>query len=193
MDRRDDAYYGARPGTPMHPDRMKWLKKESLFYVEVRLLIRFHEMPRSRRCRTRMYWDEYADSRANASWTDMSPVMGCTYHAIGCPACLSHRQATDVVGEEIMCPRKTNPDSEEKCFWGEDGINGGLCADCFIQAEFGCGWGGHECTACIVDNHHSEEIAQHCADCGPCIAMHDNDEEGGHCRQVCPYNCGVCG
>jgi hypothetical protein len=180
----------------MHPDRMKWLKKESLFEVDVGLQIRFHEMPRSRRCRTRMFWEEFDDSRANASWTDISPVIGCTHLVIGCPACLSHRQATDVTGEDMWCPRKTNPDSEEKCFWGEDGIDGGLCDDCVRQAEFGCGWGSHDCTACIPDNHRASAIVQHCADCGPCTAMHGNEfeaEHWPHCRQVCPYNNGVCG
>jgi hypothetical protein len=192
MDRWDNAYYGTEL-TPMHPDWKKWLQQESLFHVDVHLLIRFHNMPRSRRLRTRIYWDEFDECHAKALWTDISPVIGCTLHVIGCSDCLSYRQATDVTGVDMWCPRKTNPYSEEKCFWGEHDIDNGLCEECVRLVEFGCGWGRHECTACIVDNHLMEEIVQHCADCGPCTARHDNDEEGPHCRQVCPYNIGVCG
>ena len=172
---------------------MRWLKKESLFNVDVNLLIRFHEMPRSRRSRTRMYWDEYDDSRAKKSWTDISPVIGCTIHVIGCQDCLSHRQDTVVTNLDVWCPRKTNTYSEEKCFWGEDGIDDGLCDECFRKAEFGCGWGGHECSACILDNHRVDVILQHCADCGPCPARHDNEADLPHCKQACPYNIGICG
>ena len=175
----------------MHPDWMSWLKKESLFHVEVELLIRFHNMPRSRRCRTRKFWDEYEECRAKGRWADMSPVIGCTQHVIGCANCLSHRQAIAVSGEDLWCPQKTNADSDETCFWGEDGIHGGLCEDCFRRKEFGCGWGSHECTLCITDNHSFEVIVRQCTHCGPCPAMHGNEEDWPHCRQVCPHTVGI--
>jgi hypothetical protein len=179
----------------MHPDWMKWLKKESLFDVDVHVMIRFHNMPRSRRLRTRMYWDEYDESSANASWTDATAVIGCTDNVIGCADCLSHRQAFDVTGEDMWCPQRKNAYSEEKCFWGEDGIDGGLCEDCSSRSEFGCGSGMHECTVCIADNHRMESIVQQCADCGPCAAMHVNDDHDDwpHCSKVCPWNIEVCG
>jgi hypothetical protein len=178
----------------MHPDWMKWLKQESLFDVAVFELIRFHDMPRSRRIRTRNFWNEYDEALANAAWADSSPVLGCTIRSIGCPECLSHRQAIQLTGEDMWCPWKTNANSEEKCFWGEDGIDGGLCEGCVRQVQHGCGFGFHHCTACIVDNHSAEEIVQHCSECGPCPGRHENEEEGGqHCRKVCPYNSVVCG
>ncbi len=113
MDRWDNAYYGTE-GMPMHPDRMTWLKQESLFNAagHVAETVRFFEMPRARRLRTRAHWDEYEECRAKARWTDMSPVVGCPDYSIGCPECLSERQATAVTGEDMWCPRKTNPYTE---------------------------------------------------------------------------------
>jgi hypothetical protein len=184
----------------MHPDRMQWLKEESLFYVEVWMLVRLFEMPRSRRFQTQMYWDEYNDCHKKESWTDITPIIGCSWDAIGCRQCLSHRQATNVAGADMWHPQKTNPDSEEKCFWGEDGIDGGLCHDCARQKEYGCGWGGHECRRCVEDNHRSAATVDdaNCDDCGPCqpcLAMRIHDEEGWwpHCRQACELHIIVCG
>ncbi len=161
--------------------------------MQIAELIRFHDMSRSRRIRTRLYWDEFEISRARASWTNKSPVIGCTIHISGCADCLSRTQATDVSGEDMWCPQTTNAYTEERCFWGDDGINGGLCDDCFRQAEFVCGLGSHEFRACIKDNHHAEEIVQHCAECEPCLARHENGEDWPHCRQACPSHVQVCG
>ena len=178
----------------MHPDRMTWLKQESLFNAagHVAETVRFFEMPRARRLRTRAHWDEYDECLANATWTDMSPVLGCPDYSIGCPECLSQRQATAVTGEDMWCPWKTNPYTEEKCFWGEEGVRYGLCEDCFDAIEFGCGLGLHECSSCIRHNHRNEEIVQYCDACRLCTGNHDAQEDP-HCIAVCPFNECICG
>jgi hypothetical protein len=190
--RWDDSYYGITRELPMHPNWIEWLEKECLQDVEVDLLVRFHDMPRSRRIRTRIYWDEYDESLAKASWSDMSPVIGCTGYVIGCPKCLSHRQATNTAGDNMWCPQKNNANSVEKCFWGENDIDDGLCDGCVFNTDSGCGWGSHDCNDCINDNHWMDTIAQACAECGPCLADHGNDDdEWPHCRQVCPDIIGI--
>ena len=84
-----------------------------------------------------------------------------------------------LLGYSVMCPRRYNAFTPETCFNGLD-RHDGLCDDCEDYRELGCGFGEHECNACVA-NAHRKEILITCADCGEC-PFHGDD----HCRQACP-------
>jgi hypothetical protein len=193
IDRWNEAYYGTM-GIPMHPVRRKFLEDGGLWHVNVALLVRFHDLPRERRIRTRLYWDTHDEAMARSEWTDNSPVEGCTLDPVGCPSCLSTREAMAAAGEDMWCPRRTGLPSREHCFWGRPAYNReeDMCEDCQDMAEEGCGHGDHDCQICIRDNHHPHGVIRACFECGPCMEVHDGDILQ-HCHVVCPYNIRVVG
>jgi hypothetical protein len=190
MDRWDEAYYGTM-GTPMHPMRRKFLEENGLWGVCVATLIRFHDLPRARRMRTRIYWDTYKEAMDRLTWTNSSPVVACTIDPIGCRFCLSSREALEAAGDDMWCPRRTGLPSRQHCFWSRPAHNRDedLCEDCQREVEEGCGFGDHDCQICIKDNHGFGEVMLPCVNCGPCTAIHDDIDDGDawHCRMACPY------
>ena len=192
----NDAYYGAVFGTPMHPDRARWLREEQLFYVDVRNLVTLYNLPRPRQARIVRWWDEYDHCKRYRTWADNSPMASCTIHPIACDACLSSRHVIVMLGEDALCPQSTDPLSDEACMFSCS--EEGLCDDCISRKEFGCGHGSHVCASCVVDAHVMENVVTECVQCGECInplCLAAGAWEY-HCRAVCPRGpaCGhVCG
>jgi hypothetical protein len=117
------------------------------------------------------------------TWTDMSPVPGCS--RAGCEECYVHRHVIQEIQDDPYCPRSFNEHSLEPCL--DPNPRTGLCDACQIVAEFGCGWGDHNCRSCIVDCHSYDRVETPCGECGPCdnpACVEANDD--GHCGVVCP-------
>jgi hypothetical protein len=144
-----------------------------------------HGLPHARRARIREHEDAYDECERRRNWTDNSPIPGCSRNTIACDACLIERHVNKTLQDDPWCPRSFNGQSSENCFWGLERYSG-LCEDCGIEEEFGCGWGEHNCTHCAYDKHHCEEIVVRCIDCGPC--------ENPACDRVnfhCTGNCSM--
>ena len=153
------------------------------WYLDFASTFRLHELPHARRARFREYLDAYEECELSRNWTDNSPIPGCQLNTIACDACLIERHVNNALQYDPWCPRRFNAQSKEDCFEGMEQYDG-LCEDCWIEEQFGCGWGEHNCTNCAYDKHRVEEIAVRCIDCGPCENP-ECDPEFYHCSGSC--------
>ena len=152
------------------------------WYMDFGDVLRLHGQPHARRSRLRAYMDAYDECEEKRNWTDMSPITACSFNRIACDQCLIRRHVVTFLDDDPFCPRSFNAESTEDCFHGLEEYNG-LCEDCWLREEFGCGWGGHVCTQCVHDKHKMESIAVPCIHCGPCI--HCELEGEFHCVATC--------
>ena len=167
--------------TKITPERARWLRAENLFDLSLWFYRILFELPWARRMRTQEYWSIEEDVKRNRSWDDDSPVPGCIIprdqeNHTSCDDCKVNRHMVSLMGYSVMCPQRYNAFTTETCF----GVND-LCGDCEAYRDHGCGFGGHECNACVANEHRLYQILITCTDCGEC-PFHGDD----HCRQACP-------